>query len=280
MVKFLAFGDIVENKEALEKFSRLNFSPYDFVVFCGDILSMEVFKRMRKEKVTKGKIAKTEGERKRELKEEIERKELLEKEAEKLKGLNKSFQAIKNKISLYGVWGNADHAWLISRAQVGGNIINLHLNPLKIKDFWLVGYEGRPKYIFETYENPTEHAFDENQAFKELSDVLKKLDGRVILITHAPPYEMLDQVEEKYRKYAVGTYGERAKEGNIGSITFRKITKKFKPILHIFGHIHECKGVRKTDKTTFINTGSFGGEREFVEIEILDHKPQVKFIRL
>jgi Icc-related predicted phosphoesterase len=279
-MRFLAFGDIVENREALEKFSKLDFSSYDFVVFCGDILSMEVFKKIREQRVTSGKIPETEEEKKKQLKEEFETKELLEKGVVELKELNKFFEIIKNKIPIYGVWGNADHQWIVSQAKTGKYFQNLHMKAIKINEFHLIGYEGRPKYIFETYDNPTEHVFDEHGAFVGLSKLFEQTKGKMIFVTHAPPYEVLDQVEENYRKYAVGTYGDKAKDGHIGSIAFGKIDEKFNPIIHLFGHIHECKGVKRIGKTTFINTGSFGKELELAEVEIQNDEIKVNFLKL
>jgi Icc-related predicted phosphoesterase len=278
-MRFLAFGDVVENKEALEKLSELDFSGYDFVLFTGDILTLLLFKKRREKRVLSGEISENEEERRRHLKESVEEKEILQKEAVKLQGLSKFFKAIKDKAPLYGVWGNADHRWIVSQTDVSKYITNLHLRSVKIGGFNFIGYEGRPKYIFETYENPTERAFDEEKAFKQLSGLFEKIRGKTIFVTHAPPYKILDQVEEKYRKYAVGTYGEKASDGNIGSLAFKKIVEKFRPLLHVFGHVHECKGMERTEETVFVNSGSLGKDPEYVEIRI-DRKIEVEFVKL
>ncbi|MDI6806989.1 MAG: hypothetical protein QMD14_04230 [Candidatus Aenigmarchaeota archaeon] len=78
-MKFLAFGDIVENKEALENFSRLDFSNYDFVLFTGDILALLPFKKLREKRVLAKEIPKSEEERRRYLKETIEKKRFCKK---------------------------------------------------------------------------------------------------------------------------------------------------------------------------------------------------------
>lgn len=279
-MKFLVFGDVVESAEALKKFSELDFSGYDFVLFVGDILTLMPFKRRREEKVLAGEVSENEEERKRHLKEGVEDKEILQKEAVKLQRLSKFFRAIKEKVPLYGVWGNADHRWIVGQTDISKYITNLHLQNIKVRGFNLVGYDGRPKYIFETYENPTERAFDEDKTLRELSRVFEEIQGKTIFVTHAPPYKILDQVEEKYRKYAVGTYGGKAKDGNIGSLAFRKIDEKFKPILHVFGHIHERKGSGRADETVFVNSGSFGKDSEYVEITIENGKVGVDFVKL
>jgi Icc-related predicted phosphoesterase len=280
-MKFIAFGDIVENKDALNKLSKLKLSTYDFAIFTGDVLSMEVFKRLREERVLKREIYGTAEERKKHLKEDVEKLELLNREVEKLKDINKVFRRISSMIPLYGVWGNADHAYIMSKVLFGDNFKNIHLSPLKIGNVFFIGYEGRPKYIFEKdYDNPTEHAFEEEKAYTELQKLLIKLNPtRWVFITHVPPYGILDQVKPQYRKYAVGTYGEKAKHGNIGSNAFLKIVEEFHPTLHVFGHIHESKGKKTVGETTFVNIGSFGKDRSFIEVKI-DTELEISFNKI
>ena len=79
-MKFLLLGDIVENKEALEKFSNLDFRNYDFVLFTGDVLSFITFKKLREERVVAGEISEDAQERKSYLKETIEDKDILKKD--------------------------------------------------------------------------------------------------------------------------------------------------------------------------------------------------------
>jgi len=279
-MQFLVFGDVVENERALEKFSKLDFTNYDFVLFTGDVLTLLPFKKLREKRVLAKELPKSEEERKRHLKETIEDKGILKKEALKLKTLVKYFSKINEKVPLYGVWGNADHLWIIGQTAISGSVKNFHSQTIKTNGYTLVGYNGRPRYIFETYENPTERAFDEAKAFEELSRLFGQARGKIIFVTHAPPYGILDRVEGRCRKYAVGTYGEKAKDGHIGSLAFKRIDDGFKPILHVFGHIHECKGIKETNETTFVNTGSFGKDLEYAEIVIKNGKIKASFLRL
>ncbi len=64
-------------------------------------------------------------------------------------------------------------------------------------------------------------------------------EGLDILITHGPPYGVLDQLE----------YTKR----HIGSNYILKAIERGEPKYHIFGHIHESAGVKKIGKTTFAN---------------------------
>ena len=63
----------------------------------------------------------------------------------------------------------------------------------------------------------------------------KKVD---ILITHCPPYKILDQNRK----------GVRA-----GSRYLREISLDRKPFVHVFGHIHESSGEQLFNDTRYIN---------------------------
>ena len=82
-----------------------------------------------------------------------------------------------------------------------------------------------------------------NWAFMGRPDEMRDMwtgipDGLDILITHGPPFGILDQT----------TGGDRA-----GCRELLKALEYKKPKLHIFGHIHEGYGISKHNGTTFIN---------------------------
>lgn len=63
-----------------------------------------------------------------------------------------------------------------------------------------------------------------------------------VLITHGPPHGILD---------------ETVREGlNVGCPLLLKKVKEIKPKVHVFGHIHEARGVHEEDGTTFINASA------------------------
>lgn len=73
------------------------------------------------------------------------------------------------------------------------------------------------------------------------ADYWKKVpDDTDILITHGPPYGILDTT--KLRNEPAG-----CKE-------LLKTVERIKPKLHVFGHIHESYGTYTNKETTFINT--------------------------
>ena len=65
-----------------------------------------------------------------------------------------------------------------------------------------------------------------------------------VLITHGPPYGILDEVI-------------RGRE-NVGCQYLLDKVKQIKPKIHVFGHIHETNGVEQIDGTVFINASSLG----------------------
>lgn len=77
---------------------------------------------------------------------------------------------------------------------------------------------------------------------RKLNNLLKE-NPNSILITHNPPYKILD------KNYS----GE-----HIGSKIIRKALDKFPVKVSFFGHIHEAKGKRKIGKTWFFNCGERG----------------------
>jgi Icc-related predicted phosphoesterase len=65
--------------------------------------------------------------------------------------------------------------------------------------------------------------------------------GLDVLITHGPPYGILDEVSR----------GE-----NVGSCSLLEEVKRKKPRFHVFGHIHEARGYRHCEHTDFLNVAS------------------------
>jgi predicted phosphodiesterase len=62
-----------------------------------------------------------------------------------------------------------------------------------------------------------------------------------ILMTHGPPYGI----------------GDRNDSGlKVGCVALRDRVKEVKPFIHVYGHIHEDRGLRVCDKTVFINACS------------------------
>jgi hypothetical protein len=67
-------------------------------------------------------------------------------------------------------------------------------------------------------------------------------DGIDILVTHGPPYGLLDF---------------EATGGHAGCSELLAAVAKIKPKLHIFGHIHGSYGLRLSQQTNFVNASLF-----------------------
>lgn len=77
-----------------------------------------------------------------------------------------------------------------------------------------------------------------------------------ILITHGPPHQILDKYI--YWLFYFCNYFIRCINGiEPGCPNLREVVlKRVKPLLHVFGHIHEAYGQVKIDNTTFVNASS------------------------
>jgi len=85
--------------------------------------------------------------------------------------------------------------------------------------------------------------FREEAEAKKFLSRTKHLD---ILLTHNPPYKMLDKAKNKYLKAPT----------HVGSKALSSYIKSKKPRYLICGHIHESKGTSKLKKTIVINAGT------------------------
>jgi Icc-related predicted phosphoesterase len=59
-----------------------------------------------------------------------------------------------------------------------------------------------------------------------------------LLITHGPPFGILDKVENG---------------PNVGCEDLLAVVEQINPKLHVFGHIHEARGIVEKSKTIFVN---------------------------
>lgn len=89
------------------------------------------------------------------------------------------------------------------------------------------------------FSNPTPFhtpgEMNEDKIYKELRKM--KIDEKTILLIHAPPYGLLDKVNETH----------------IGSVAIRKIIEEKQPLLVFCGHLHEISGIQKLGKTIIVN---------------------------
>jgi predicted phosphohydrolase len=75
-----------------------------------------------------------------------------------------------------------------------------------------------------------------------------------VLITHGPPYGILDRVYD----------GE-----HVGCEELRAALPRVRPKIHVFGHVHEDYGVLEQDGTTFINASICDGRYRPIQAPIV-----------
>lgn len=129
-----------------------------------------------------------------------------------------------------------NHDWPFARAEPGqaGTLIK---NALYLEDSG-IEIDG-----IKFWGSPWQPAFC-NWAFNlprgpELAEVWAKIPDAIdVLITHGPPYGVLDKVSS----------GER-----VGCKDLPEALERIKPKVHVFGHIHEGYGVLEQNGTTYVN---------------------------
>lgn len=285
-MKFLIIGDI-EKAGYLNSLSSLKLSDYTFIILTGDMSGSPEGWKIGKARGMEDRSFIPPGKNPKEY-----YQELLEPSVEKLKEVDENLG--KLGIKVFAVYGNTDFKSIVARAKPK-NFEIIHNKIVEVNGFYLVGYNGHPMYPWEmkeplkkdifgyTHEETSKelNSFREEDVYKDLKTLTENHpSNRVITVTHTPPYKILDKVKLELVKWAVKSYGETAEDGNVGSTGLRKFILEYKPLMSIFGHIHEAKGTDKIDDTHCINAGNFDKEKELVEITLLDSKLNIEFKKL
>jgi len=86
-----------------------------------------------------------------------------------------------------------------------------------------------------------------------------------ILVTHGPPYQILDQIYERHGRLNKNkdTIEEKNIQTSVGcqDLFLKILQTKIK--LHVFGHIHETGGYKYWDQRTFVNASALDGQYVF-----------------
>lgn len=139
---------------------------------------------------------------------------------------------------IFFVLGNWDGEFECSHP----NAIHLHLNPVEIDEFVIVGFD---------------HPAVED--IKKLAPILRFRNlRRIILVTHDPPFGILDKALSPAAAHTRESSDfSSGKERSIGSVPLRKVVDNYPPLLHIFAHAH-TDGWRweKIGNTWFVNVSN------------------------
>lgn len=140
--------------------------------------------------------------------------------------------------------GNCDPPDIIEDFEESGTI-DLHGKRAEIDGLVFAGLGASNPLPFSTL-----FTYSEESIFTILDSISHGAD---IIVTHTPPYGILDRT----------AFGHRG-----GSMAIRKIVEKYRPMLSVFGHIHESPGMEEKDGTVFVNPGpAKDGRYAIIDIE-------------
>jgi len=155
----------------------------------------------------------------------------------------------------YKIFISGNHDWLFEKnGALARSLVRDYDNIIYLED------TGIEIMGLNFYGTPVSKPFC-NWAFNRHPDKLiehwKAIpDNTDVLITHAPPHQMLDYVPWQ--------------NDNEGSPTLRiEIQERIKPLLSVFGHIHEGYGHIKIGETTFINASNLNRNYECINMPVL-----------
>ena len=157
--------------------------------------------------------------------------------------INSFFEWFKELPYLYKCTIVGNHDWIfetsshLAKSMIPEGIVYLEDNLTEIEGIKIYGTPVSPPFC--------EWAFNRgpSRIIRHWQNIPSGID---ILITHCPPYGILDYVDY---------------EGDgVGCRLLKKELERIRPRYHCFGHVHEGYGVFVTDETTFINASVLNGE--------------------
>lgn len=168
------------------------------------------------------------------------------------------FSSLKAKHKIF-VAGN--HDWLfeknpdVARALVPRGIIYLQDSLVEIEGVTIYGSPWQPEFMNWAFNLPRGHRLREK--WNKIPD---KVD---VLVTHGPPLTVLDRNLD----------GEHVGCGDLRDV----VSKRVKPRLHVFGHIHLGYGTLALGNTLYVNASVCGEDYlPFNDPIVLDLDPGTK----
>lgn len=123
-----------------------------------------------------------------------------------------------------------DNLYILIDQQIKLNSIKFYGSP------WTPWFHG-DTWVYNIMPDYTKN----NNIISQAKRIWEKIPNDTeVLITHGPPYGILDNID----------YGNGQ---SVGCTYLLDRVKKINPKYHIFGHIHECYGRTKINTTEFIN---------------------------
>ena len=160
----------------------------------------------------------------------------------------------------YKICCAGNHDWifqtnhLIAMEKVPENVIYLEDSGIEIEGLNFYGSPVQPPFCNWAFNRPEEKLKEHWLAIPDDTDVL---------ITHCPPYSIMDF--SIYDKIYTGSPS-----------LYHEVVERIKPLVHAMGHIHSGYGIKVIENTTFINASNLDENYMCVNppilIEIIDKK--------
>lgn len=159
----------------------------------------------------------------------------------------------KCKKKVYLIPGNYEDVknWLLisdSKLTKYKSFVEFNKKIINLGSFYLIGYGGAD-VIKEEIVKKTYYRINPKEDELMLRQLLKIKGKPIIFVSHIPPYSYLDNAIFKIIKKGEKEHIEPAKtkdknitEKKVGNKILKKIVEEHKPLLHVFGHIHESSG--------------------------------------
>jgi len=165
-------------------------------------------------------------------------------------------------VPVLAVPGNCDHPSILEMLE-SSNAVNLHHKSHAIGDTVFIGSGGSNPTPFCTPFEMQE--CDIASGIEEMIVAAESNNMKVVLLTHAPPYGILDEVPS----------------GHVGCTSFLAFIGRVQLI--VCGHIHEARGVVRTEGTVIVNPGmAASGNAALIEMrdDGQEHKIEVQFLHI
>ncbi|MCX6223059.1 MAG: metallophosphoesterase [Bacteroidia bacterium] len=151
--------------------------------------------------------------------------------------------------------GNDDDYFIDDILKQSTSIINLENKVFDISEEYQILSTGHSNLT--PWHTPRE--ISENELEKVLTELSQKvnINKATIYNIHVPPYDSkIDECAELDSEFRVMSSLGQIKKQPVGSTAVRKIIEKNHPMLGLFGHVHEGKGMFNLNGTLCFNPGS------------------------
>ena len=147
---------------------------------------------------------------------------------------------VKNDVRMYKEFGMEIKS-LEERIKDYTHIELLKRKAVSCENIRIIGFSG-------THSYNSVKSKDYQKQKKTLEKMFEKSSPeKTIFLTHEPPYGILDKVGMKKSPM----FGQ-----HIGNPLYLEIIKRFQPLIHFCGHIHEGFGWKRVGRTRVINLGT------------------------